>query len=133
MQLLEERIGTEVAIKNILFATDFSPTSEAALPYLTALSLRYGSTVHVAHVLPDPLVVGLGAPDPAVMGAIYEGVHSTAQQKIQQLGNRLKGYAHETYIRHGKVADEIAELIDSHNNDLLVLGTRGRTGIGRLL
>jgi nucleotide-binding universal stress UspA family protein len=133
VKLLEERIGTEVAIKNILFATDFSPASEAALPYVTALSLRYGSMLHVAHVIPDPLVVGLGAPDPAVMGAIYEGVHSTAQERIQQLGNRLKGYAHQTYIRHGRVADEIAGLIESQNIDLLVLGTHGRTGLGRLL
>jgi nucleotide-binding universal stress UspA family protein len=133
VKLLEERVGTEVAIRNILFATDFSPASEAALPHVTALSLHYGSMVHVAHVIPDPLVVGLGAPDPAVMGAIYEGVHSTAQERIQQLGNRLKGYAHQTYIRHGKVADEIAELIDGENIDLLVLGTHGRTGLGRLL
>lgn len=133
MKLLEERIGTEVAIQNILFATDFSPASEAALPYVTALSLRYGSMVHVAHVLPDPLIVGLGAPDPAVMGAIYEGVHSSAQEKIQRLGYRLKGYAQQTYIRHGKVADEIVELIERQNIDLLVLGTHGRTGLGRLL
>jgi nucleotide-binding universal stress UspA family protein len=133
VKLLEERIGTEVAIKNILFATDFSLASEAALPYVTALSLHYGSTVHVAHVLPDPLVVGLGAPDPAVMGAIYEGVHITALERIQQLGSRLKGYAHQTYIRHGKVADEIADLIERENIDLLVLGTHGRTGLGRLL
>ena len=133
MKLLEERIGTEVAIENILFATDFSPASEVALPYVTALSLRYGSMVHVAHVLPDPLAVSLGAPDPAVMGAIYEGVHSNAQEKIQQLGNRLRRYAHKNYLRHGKVADEIAELIDRQNIDLLVLGTHGRTGLGRLL
>jgi nucleotide-binding universal stress UspA family protein len=133
VKLLEERTGTEVAIENILFATDFSPASEVALPYVTALSLRYGSMVHVVHVLPEPLIVGLGAPDPAVMGAIYEGVHSTAQEKIQQLGNRLRRYAHQNYLRHGKVAEEIADLIDSQNIDLLVLGTHGRTGLGRLL
>ena len=39
MNLLEENLETAVAIKNILFATDFSEVSEAALPYVTALSL----------------------------------------------------------------------------------------------
>ncbi len=133
MNLLAERIGTEIAIKNILFATDFSEFSQAALPYVTALSLRYGGTVHVAHVLPDPVRVGLGAPDPAVMGAIYEGVHSAAQEKIQQLAKNLEGYPYKTYIRHGKVAEVVADIVDSEAIDLLVLGTHGRTGLGRLL
>ena len=133
MKLLQERIGTEVGIKNILFATDFSAASDAALPYVTAVSMRYGSTVHVVHALPDPPVVRLGAPDPAVMGAIYEGVHSTAQERMQQIGDQLRGFPHHTYIRHGKVADVVADLIGTQNIDLIVLGTHGRTGLGKLL
>lgn len=133
MNLLEERVESVVAIKNILFATDFSAVSEAALPYVTALSLRYGSTVHVAHVLPDTAIVGLGVPDPAVMGAIYEGTHSVAQEKIQQLTKRLRGFPHKTHIRHGEVLDVTAEIIREQKIDLLVLGTHGRTGLGRLM
>jgi hypothetical protein len=53
VNLLEQKLGTAVAFKNILFATDFSEVSEAALPYVTAMSVRYGSMVHVAHVLPE--------------------------------------------------------------------------------
>src|SRR5207247_1755062 len=96
---------TAIAVKNVLFATDFSEVSDAALPYVTALSLRYGSKVHVAHVLPES---NFGRPspiDPALFGAIYEQAHSNAQERIQRLSDRLRGYPHQTHVRHGKVCD----------------------------
>ena len=133
MNLLEEKLATDVTIKNILFATDFSQVSESALPYLTALSLRYGSTVHIAHVLPNATLLRPGAPDPAVFGSIYEDAHSSAREKMQALSLRLRGYPHKTYVRHGKVSEVVRELIHDHEIDLMVLGTHGRTGLGRLI
>jgi nucleotide-binding universal stress UspA family protein len=133
VNIIEEQVGAAIGLKNILFATDFSGVSEAALPYVTALSLRYGSTVHVAHVLPEVTFLRPGAPDPAVMGSIYEDAHSNAQEKIQRLSDRLRGYSHKTYIRHGNVSEKVAELVGELEIDLLVLGTHGRTGLGKLV
>ena len=123
MNLLEEQIGTTVAIQNVLFATDFSDVSEAALPYVTALSLRYGSTVHVVHVLADVALLRPGAPDPVMFGSIYEEAHSVAQEKIQQLSKRLKGFPHKTYVRHGEVLDVVKNIIEEQKIDLLVRDT----------
>jgi len=50
MPCLEQQ--THLSLKNILFATDFSGSSEAALPYALGLAMRYGSKVFVAHVVP---------------------------------------------------------------------------------
>ena len=51
---LESKKPTAViSVKNVLYATDFSATSEAALPYATATCRRFGSTLHIAHVLSD--------------------------------------------------------------------------------
>lgn len=133
MNLLEEKIGTAVAIANILYATDFSEVSEAALPYVTALSLRYGSTVHVAHVLPESSFVRPSPVDPALFGTIYEQAHSNAQERIQHLSDRLRGFPHHTYLRHGKVCDVLSEIIQEQDVDLLVAGTHGRTGLGKLV
>lgn len=133
MNLLQEKLETAVAIKNILFATDFSEVSEAALPYVTALSLRYGSTVHVAHVLPEATLVRPSPVDPALFGSIYEQAHSGAQEKIQRLSDRLRGFPHQAYIRHGKVCDTLSEIIREQEIDLLVAGTHGRTGLGKLV
>jgi len=133
VNLLEAQPETEIAITNILFATDFSDISEAALPYVTALSLRYGSTVHVAHVLPEVVLLRPGAPDPAVFGSIYEDAHSSAQEKMQQICCRFKGFTHHSYLRHGKVCNILLRLIQEQQIDLLVLGTHGRTGLGKLV
>jgi nucleotide-binding universal stress UspA family protein len=133
VNLLEEKLETAVAIKNILFATDFSEVSEAALPYVKALSLRYGSTVHVAHVLPEATFMRPSPIDPALFGSIYEQAHSDVQEKIQSLSDRLRGFPHQTYIRHGKVCEVLSEIIRNQEIDLLVVGTHGRTGLGKLV
>ena len=78
MRILEEKSAAAVELKNLLFATDFSDASEAALQYVTALSLRYGSVIHLAHILPDVTFLRPGAPDPAIIGSIYEDAHSGA-------------------------------------------------------
>ena len=39
-----------IALKNILFATDFSPAAESALPYAIGLANQYGAKVHGMHV-----------------------------------------------------------------------------------
>ena len=41
-----------LSLKTILFTTDFSPASQAALPYVQALVRWYGSKVIVAHSVP---------------------------------------------------------------------------------
>ena len=40
-----------VGLKNILYLTDFSESSEAALPFAIAIARNYGASVHALHVL----------------------------------------------------------------------------------
>jgi nucleotide-binding universal stress UspA family protein len=133
MNLLEEKSEAAVELKNVLFATDFSEASEAALRYVTALSLRYGGVIHLAHILPDVTLLRPGAPDPAIIGSIYEDAHSGAQEKMQRLTDRLKGFPHVAYIRHGETCQVLAELVSEQQIDLLIAGTHGRTGLGKLV
>lgn len=132
MPLVEEIPVPAVAIKNLLFATDFSEASEAALPYLTAIGQRYGSTLHLVHVLPDVVFLRPGAPDAAIIGSIYEDAHSSALDKMQRLEQHLNGIPQQTHIRHGATCQVLASLVKEHDIDLLVVGTRGRTGLGKL-
>ena len=87
----------------------------------------------MAHVLPDATLVRPSPVDPVVFGSIYEQAHSGAQEKIQGLSDRLKGFPHQTYIRHGKVCDALSEIIREQEIDLVVAGTHGRTGLGKLM
>jgi nucleotide-binding universal stress UspA family protein len=134
MKLLTEKVTPKVALKNILFATDFSQASTAALPYAAAISHHYDSMIHLVHVVPDghaPL--GTNAPDPSTLGSIYEDAPTEAQKNMQRLARRLKGFPHDPHVRYGKPWEAIAQIIREEKIDLLIVGTHGRTGVGKLV
>jgi len=142
MVLVEERKNAlepqeataAIPLKNVLFATDFSPTSEAALPYATAICRRFGSTLHAVHVLSDASVLKMtGGVDYVSMGTIDEDAHMEAKEKIEQLASRIEGIPHRTYVRHGQVWKNLANIIEENEIDLIVVGTHGRTGFGKLV
>ncbi len=79
-----------ISVKNVLYATDFSATSESAFPYATAICRHFGGTLHLAHVLSDTNVLLMtGGVDYVSVGTIYEDAHNEAQEKIQQLATHL--------------------------------------------
>ena len=43
--------GTRITLKSVLYLTDFSEASEAALPFAVAIASDYGARVYVLHVL----------------------------------------------------------------------------------
>ena len=131
-----ERVETplrEAAVKNILFATDFSEASEAALPFAAAFCEYFGSQLHLMHVLPDVKLLRPGAPDPAVFGSIYEDARSNAQEKMRRLSKRMKTLPHQVYVRHGYIPRVVCEMVQELEIDLVLAGTHGRTGLGRLI
>ena len=52
-------VHTRVALKNILFTTDFSPAADAALPFAIQMARRYGAKLHGVHVRPFDLYAGV--------------------------------------------------------------------------
>ena len=133
MTLMESQAVASIGLNNLLFATDFSDASEAALPYVAALSHHCGSEIHVTHVLPDVTFLRPCVPNPAVIGSVYEDAHSHAQDKMRRLSRRLKNFAHKTYVKHGEIARAVSDLVHEKEIDLIVAGTHGRTGLGRLI
>jgi nucleotide-binding universal stress UspA family protein len=45
-------VQTHVHLSNILFATDFSPASTAALAFAAEIARRYRATLYILHVRP---------------------------------------------------------------------------------
>lgn len=123
-----------VGVKNVLFATDFSATSDAALPYAAAICRRFGSTLHIFHVLSEAsLLMMTGGVDYVSMGTIYDDAQQEAKERLEQICARLEGIPHRTYVRFGQVWNSLAPILAQSNVDLIVLGTHGRTGLGKLL
>jgi len=123
-----------ISIKNVMYATDFSCASEAALPYATAMCRRFGSTLHVVHVLPDtgPLIMA-GGLDYVSLDTLNHDAQIVAQEKIKRIANRLGQIPFWTYLRHGEVWTNLRGIVAKNRVDLIVLGTRGRGGLGKLV
>jgi nucleotide-binding universal stress UspA family protein len=128
------KLSPAISLKNILYATDFSPTSESALPYATAICRHFGSTLHVTHVLSDAnLLLMTGGVDYVSVGSVYEEAHNEAKEKIQQISARLGKIPCQSHVRHGQVWTNLSVVVAENEIDLIVVGTHGRTGLGKLL
>jgi len=126
--------SSPLSVKNVLFATDFSATSESALPYATAICRRFRSTLHLLHVVSEAsLLMMTGGVDYVSMGTIYEDAHNEAKDKLDQIAAHFETIPHHNYVRHGVIWKNLAELIEQNEINLIVVGTHGRTGLGKLL
>jgi len=122
---------TRISLKDILFPTDFSEASEAALPFALKLARTYGARVHMAHViLPEPHPRALS---PRVVE--QENVWDEANGRLDELTHRSAiGDVHCTsLLAIGDLGETIPALIGEHHIDLVIVGTRGRRGVSRLV
>ena len=128
MQAVQAR--TRITLENILFATDFSAASDAAAPIAIQIARRYGAKIYGVHVNgSDPYV----ATAPEAWAAMAEATERTAKEAAARLNGQLQGIEHEVVIGEGKIWDVMSDLIKQKEIDLVVLGTRGRTGFGKTL
>ena len=128
MKTLE--VGKRIALKNILFATDFSPHSDVALPYALAIAHQYGAKVYGAHVVASEDYL-FTAPD--LWPAHLQHEDQLRQEVVARLDGQLRGVPHEALFGAGDVWTVLSRLIGEHSIDLLVVGTHGRTGARKLL
>jgi universal stress protein A len=115
--------------KKILFATDFSPASDAALKYATSLARDSGATLLIAHVeeLPTPytgremLLPQQEFPNPEI------------RKMLDAVVPTDKNVKYEHHLVLGTPAEDIVRIAEEQKADLIVIGTHGRTGLRRVL
>jgi nucleotide-binding universal stress UspA family protein len=122
--------GKRIALKNILFATDFSPHSDVAFPYASAIARHYGARLYGAHVVPSEDYL-FTAPD--LWPSHIQQEKQLEQEVTGRLDEQLRGVPHEVLFGVGDVSNVLARLIGEHDIDLLVVATHGRTGTRKLL
>jgi nucleotide-binding universal stress UspA family protein len=121
---------TRISLENILFATDFSPAADAAAPFAIQIARSYGAKVYGVHVNPFDNYAAV-APD--AWAAMAEAAERQTKEHARRLDEQLKGVEHEVVFGEGNIWEAISNLIKQHEIDLIVLGTRGRTGLGKTL
>jgi nucleotide-binding universal stress UspA family protein len=119
-----------LAVHTILHPTDFSEHSQYAFWLACALARDYGARLVVLHVVATPTVVyGDGVvvpPDP-------EGLRDAAREQLDRLQVPHGNVRAERRMAEGDAVEAILGMAQEVQADLLVMGTHGRTGLGRLL
>ncbi|HTZ75881.1 MAG TPA: universal stress protein [Candidatus Aquilonibacter sp.] len=122
---------TRVAIRNILYLTDFSAPSEAALPFAASIARGYGAAIHGLHVL---LPEAMSYATPETLALAMDAQDEYARIEKQRLESQLAGIAHDvSIVRDVSVWHAVEEALRSCSADMIVLGTHGRTGAQKLL
>ena len=114
---------------NIVIATDFSPISDTALLYTLGIARRYNSMVWIVHVVADAFFSS-DTQQRALDDAWREGHRRMTEHFI---AGRLDGVKHKLLVEQGGIYEVLSRIVEQHNAGLLVLGTRGRSRIGKLL
>jgi nucleotide-binding universal stress UspA family protein len=119
---------TAAALQNIVVATDFSPSSETALLFALGMARRNNAKVWITHVVGD-IFLTKETQQRALDDAWREGHRQMTEHFI---AGRLDGIANQLVVDQGSVADVLVRIVEQHHADLLVIGTRGRSRIGKL-
>jgi nucleotide-binding universal stress UspA family protein len=121
--------------QQILCATDFSDTAEAAWEIACELARLHRAELVLVHALVElPLYATAEAPGPAV-AQIWEDqqrwVQTALDERVAAAGAR--GLKARALVKTGPAAASIADAAAEEGTDLIVIGTHGRTGFNRLV
>jgi nucleotide-binding universal stress UspA family protein len=118
-----------VTLRNILFATDFSAAANLAMPYAAGLARSFGAKLYTLHVQ-EPA-------NYALPPEIWQTVQFTREKEEQILREAVKHdfpeVTAEVLEGEGNVWGAIEAAIKMYRIDLIVVGTRGRTGVEKIL
>lgn len=141
------RDTTEVASKggfeHITVAVDGSANSRRAAEFAAKLALRLGSRLTVLTVVEPPKVPRLVTMDPRLLpdypgmiDSLREASEAQGRQLLGDLRNLVRsstGLEPDARLEMGPVRETLLQIVSKLRPDLLVVGTRGMTGIRRLI
>jgi nucleotide-binding universal stress UspA family protein len=121
----------------ILVATDFSLDADAALAYALALARTVPASVHVVHVVDNPLAAGVWSSE--IYTSEIQGLQiNLVREAARQLRRGLRAIDHHgvkltSEVLTGRPGPAIAQCARDGAYELVVVGTHGRTGLSHLL
>jgi nucleotide-binding universal stress UspA family protein len=125
-----------IQFKNILLTTDFSPHSEAAIPYAGELAREFQGRIRLLHVFDDaPTAAGI-SPDVFVPYDWITSAHKERRARLMLLAERIRLDERvdvEPVMREGLARQGILDEARDSHADCIVIATHGHTGIPHFL
>jgi nucleotide-binding universal stress UspA family protein len=124
--------ASDIAIKSVMVAFDFSQASQKPLHHALAIARHYGAKFYFAHVVSG---IGYAIAGQEALSLAAERTRRTAHELRHELleSGALAGLDHEFIIREGNVWEQLELLIREKQVDMVVVGTHGRGALGKLL
>jgi nucleotide-binding universal stress UspA family protein len=126
-------VGVTTPFERIVVAYDASPNAEMALDRAIAMARSWSVPLTILTVMPGPVLWAVGPMPPVLPNdeterAIHELLEK-ARLKAEASGAREVS----SVALSGHAADEILKYLDEEHVDLIVMGSRGYSPVGRLL
>jgi nucleotide-binding universal stress UspA family protein len=123
-------IGATMNLKTIFYATDFGSSSRQAFQIASSLAHDYGARLVVFHAVMSPAAAVYR--DLVVHGE-FDGSFEGIRKELQKIKPPDRAIRVEHRLQEGEPATEILKLAKELNPDLIVMGTHGRPGAGKLM
>jgi len=124
-------VNTMSNFKTILHPTDFSPSASEALNIANSLARQQGAKLILLHVAQRPITSVGGMPVPPPPPPVIDW--PALQAQLNALAADTKIDSVEARVVEGDPAGAIVDLAREAGADVIVIGSHGRTGLGRLL
>jgi universal stress protein A len=118
-------------IDRILFPTDFSNRSVAALDYASNLAAWFSATLHIVYV--DNLIDIVAKSPYSCPSFMASTDRSQVKAELEGIIPTIANVACVHHFLEGGPAAEICAMIEKERIDLIVMSSHGRTGLSRLL
>jgi nucleotide-binding universal stress UspA family protein len=122
---------TPDSYRRVLVPSDFSPDADLALAWARVLVEKTGGVLIVQHSCDVPALLSSSAE--LARASIQKSIESFAREQLATIRQSLSGCDVETIVSHGRPDSAILEAANSASADLIVMGTRGRTGLAHVL
>jgi nucleotide-binding universal stress UspA family protein len=122
----------DILLKSVMIATDLSEASDKALRHALAIARHYGAKLYLVHVVSS---LGFTLVGPDAVNSVTEIVWRDVRQLEHQLvqSGALAGLSHEVIVSQGNIWEELERIVSQEQVELVVIGTHGRRGLGKLL
>lgn len=133
----EESTPPTVDYETVLAPIDFSDHSRTALHFAKQIAHRYGATQHLMFVAEKrvlPTFSDTGIPGVGVV-EMDPDIVSNAESALEEFNEQVEGpaVASAYHVVKGDVAQEIINFAETNGADVIVMATRGLTGIDRFV
>lgn len=122
-----------MAFSTFLVGIDFSPGSDRALEFALALAGRVGASLHLLHVVQDPVLAMPWSEDRVFdVARLRDAVVSDAERRLTAMAAARPDFAITVEALVGAPAETIVRTAADRGADLIVVGTQGRHGVSRV-